>query len=173
MGTVEPITLSPWVRLLLLLFPLPFILAGAVMLFIGVRSLDRARRSVDWPPVSGVVREAAMEFDSGGEGSAGVYDARIRYEFDVDGTVHSGDRVSFGDYSSSFSSHAKGIVNRYPEGKEVTVYYMPENPDVCVLEPGIKAQVWFLPVGGLVFLVVGLLMAVFLPILARLPGTVP
>jgi type IV secretory pathway TrbD component len=43
------------------------------------------------------------------------------------------------------------------------VYYMPANPEECLLEPGIKAQSWFLPGFGLVFFVVGSLMAVFIP----------
>jgi hypothetical protein len=85
------------------------------------------------------------------------------YDFVVEGTTFSGDCVAFGDYGSSNPSHARGIVNEYPQGKAVTVYYMQEDPEVSVLEPGVKGQAWFLPLFGLVFFVVGSVMAVLLP----------
>ena len=145
------------------LFPVPFILMGVFLLIFGVKSVNRASKSVDWPHVIGIVREASVKEDP----FDNTYSFILRYEYDVDGTTHSGDSVDFGDYGSSSSSHAQGIVDRYPEGKEVVVYYMPDNPDVCVLEPGLKWSVWAGPVGGLVSLIAGLLMAVAVPMLTR------
>lgn len=166
-GTEHVSGLSHGIWLLIVwLFPVPFIVMGVFLLIFGVKSVNRASKSVDWPRAIGVVREASVKYDGLGEGR-GTYEAILRYEYDVDGTTHSGDSVDFGDYGSSNSSHAQGIVDRYPEGKEVVVYYMPENPDVCVLEPGLKLHVWFAPAGGLVFLVAGLLMAMAVPMLTK------
>ncbi len=156
--------LSHGIRLLIAwLFPVPFIVIGVFLLIFGVKSVSRAGKSVHWPRAAGVVREAWVEEDP----FDNTYGFILRYEYDVDGTTYTGDTVDFGDYGSSNPSHAQGIVDRYPEGKEVAVYYMPEKPDVCVLEPGLKPYIWLAPIGGLVFLVAGLLMAVAVPLLTR------
>ncbi len=144
------------------LFPLPFILIGALTLYHGAKSLQRARESVSWPTTEAVIQRSSVEYHRGSKGG-GTYHAEILYEFTVNDRVFSSDQVAFGDYGSSNPSHARRIVNNYPQGKKVAVHYQRENPEVCVLEPGVKAQAWFLPGFGLVFFVVGCLMAVFLP----------
>jgi hypothetical protein len=84
------------------------------------------------------------------------------YDFTVNAAAFNGNRVAFGDYGSSISSHAQDIVNRYPKGKAVTVYYDPKNPHVCLLEPGVKLQTWFLPGFGFIFLAISGLIAFFI-----------
>lgn len=143
------------------IFPYPFVILGGLVLFFGVRNILHAGASTSWPTVSGVVRDSGVESESGENGA--TYHARIWYEYTADGIKHSGSRVAFGDYGSSDPSHAQNIVNRYPVGMGVTVHYLSSNPDESVIETGVKSQAYFVPMGGLVFLTMGLLMAVFLP----------
>ena len=143
------------------IFPWPFIIVGACVLYFGSRSIYRANESVSWPTAEGQIQNSSVEYHSGGDSS--TYHAEIRYTFVVDGQTHSGNRVAFGDYGSSDSSHAQNIVNRYPKDKKVQVHYLASDPDVCVIEAGVQKQVWFVPAGGLVFFVSGTLMALFLP----------
>ena len=89
------------------------------------------------------------------------YAAHVLYAFSVDGKSFTANRVSYKDYSSNRLSDSYHVGNRYPEGEDVRVYYMPDNPRVCVLEPGIKQGAYFMPGTGLLFLVVGSLMAIF------------
>jgi len=147
------------------IFPLIFVVVGASVVFFGIRGLTRARASIEWPSTQGTIVESSVERhrSSGSNGSSTTYHAEILYEFVVDGTTYNGDRVAYGDYGSSSPSHARHIVNRYPEGKSIAVYYMPGNPEECLLEPGMKGQSWFLPGIGLIFFTAGSLMAVFLP----------
>ena len=147
------------------IFPWPFFIAGAVTLCFGVRGVVRARASVRWPTADGKVVSSSVESDhsSGGNGGGTTYQAEILYEFSVDGTIYNGNRVAYGDYGSSNPSHARNIVNQYPVGKELTVYYMPSEPEESLLEPGMQTQAWFLPGFGLVFLCTGSGMLVFLP----------
>lgn len=148
------------------IFPLLFILTGVSITLFGVRGLLRAQASMDWPSTQGSIVESSVERErSSGTGNSGgiSYHARIFYEYRVEGTTFNGDRVSYGDSGSSDPSPARRIVNRYPKGKDVTVYYMPEDPEVCVLEPGVKTQAYFVPGFGLIFLVAGILMAIYLP----------
>ncbi len=148
------------------LFPVPFILIGACTLFFGVRGLYRASESTTWPVVDGTIQNSAVEYHSGSEGG-GTYHAEVLYQFTIDGQTRSGNKVAFGDYGSSNPSHAQNIVNRYPKGKQVSVRYRPGDPETCILEPGLQGQAWFMPGFGLVFLVVGSWMAIFMPKLMK------
>lgn len=147
-------------------FPLIFIVIGIGVAFFGIRGLVRANASVDWPACLGEVTASSVERRSSAESKtrkSTTYHARIRYAYDVDGSTFSGSRVAYGDYGAGNRSHAERIVERYPEGKDVTVYYMPEDPEESLLEPGLKGQAWFLPGFGLAFVAIGTLLAVFVP----------
>ncbi len=155
--------MSPWMRFFFArLFPLPFILIGTLTLYHGGKHLQRARESVSWPTAEGVIQRSSVEYHRSSKGG-GTYHAEVMYEFTVNDRVFSSDQVAFGDYGSSNPSHARRIVNSYSQGNKVTVRYLRENPEVSVLEPGMKGQVWFLPAFGLIFLTAGCLMAVCLP----------
>ena len=140
------------------IFPLPFIIIGAVALFFGCRNLLQANQSKTWPTAQGIIRDSSVEYQRGNKG--GTYVAKVMYEFTVNATTFHGNRVVFGDYNSGNSSLARNIVDRYPKGKTVAVYYNQKNPQVCVLEPGIKGQTWFLSVLGLIFLAAGSITAI-------------
>ena len=71
--------------------------------------------------------------------------------------------MSFGDLGTNDPSLAPDIVDRYPEGKRVTVSYNAEDPQESLLEPGLKAGSWFFIWLGLPFLLIGILMVKFLP----------
>ncbi len=148
------------------LFPLPFILIGAFTFYFGVKEVRRANDSLMWPVADGTIQNSTVAYHSGNDGG-GTYHAEVFYQFAVDGRTRSGNKVAFGDYGSSNPSHAQGIVDRYPKGKEVKVYYQTGAPDVCVLEPGLKGQAWFMPGFGLIFFISGILMAIFLPGLVK------
>ena len=148
------------------LFPLPFVLAGLATLYFGVRGVYRANESTGWPSTNGTIQNSTVEYHSSSDGR-GTYHAEVLYQFDVEGQTRSGNKVAFGDFGSSNPSHAQNIVNRYPKGKIVPVYYRGGDPDTCVLEPGLQGQAWFLPGFGLIFFVVGSLMVIFLPKLMK------
>jgi len=152
------------------IFPLIFVLAGAIIAFFGIRGLLLSKASVEWPTAQGIVLESSVERQFSRDNSRrgeSTYYARLFYEFSVDGTTFTGDRAAYGDRGSRDPSHARGVVSRYPQGKTVTVYYMPGNPEECLLEPGLQGQAWFLPGLGLVFFVVGIWLAIILPKVIR------
>ena len=150
-------------------FPLPFILVGAITLYFGFQNVIRSKQSTEWPTVKGVVKHSSVDYSRSDKGS-GTYQANVQYEFTIDGTEYVGDEVAYGDFGSSDSSRAHKISRKYPVGKEVTVFYLPEDPYECVLEPGLKMQAWFLPGFGMIFFVVGTAMFIFLPKLMKSSG---
>jgi hypothetical protein len=171
MATAQADRMSPRTRFFFTrVFPAPFIVIGAVTFFFGVRGLHRAWESAEWPVADGMIKNSAVEYKSSDDGG-GTYFAEVFYQFAVDGKTHSGNKVAFGDYGSNKPSHAQKIVNRYPIGLRLQVHYRPSDPDVCVLEPGVKGQTWFLPGFGLIFFAAGVLMAVFMKRLPAAKGT--
>jgi hypothetical protein len=144
------------------IFPLPFIFIGALILYFGWLELQQAKESTAWPEVKGQIQNSSVGFRAGKK-SSGTYHPEVFYTYIVDAETYSGNTIAFGDYGSSNPSRAQGIVNRYPKGKIVSVRYLSNDPKVCVLEPGVQVQAWFLPGFGLIFLFAGILMIFFLP----------
>jgi hypothetical protein len=140
------------------IFPWSFILMGAIPLYFGIRGIVLARASTDWPQTVGRVVSSTLEHDY-----EGMAYPRILYEFDLKGTRYQGDRVHYGGYRSRDDPYALRVVEQYPEGREVTVYYMPDDPEQSLLEPGIRRDAWLLPGVGAVFLIIGCLLLAVVP----------
>jgi hypothetical protein len=161
------------------IFPLPFILVGAVVFFIGVRNFNRARESVLWPTVEGRVAHSEMTIswphaNDSHQSNTPTYGAEVLYKYQLSGTTYSSNRVGFGDYESGDPSHAQSILNRYPRGISVQVHYNPQSPELSVLETGVHGATYFLPIGGLLFFVAGCIMLWGLPKLFRqMPAQAP
>lgn len=91
--------------------------------------------STQWPSTTGrVLSSAYAKHDAD---TPTTYSAAVTYEYFINELRYVSDRVSFGDYSSSNSEHARQILSRYPTGKTVTVYYNPHRPQMSVLEQGV------------------------------------
>ncbi|MBK1834783.1 DUF3592 domain-containing protein [Roseibacillus ishigakijimensis] len=132
-----------------------FLVIGAGMLFFGVKGVIRATESVDWLSTNGEIIHSEIEVDSDSEGTS--YGADIRYRYQVKDLELEGDRVTFGDYSSSSRERANTIVRRHPVGAQVEVFFDPAEPSQAVLERGVRGGSWIVPGIGLVFFVAGLL----------------
>ncbi|MGL1957151.1 MAG: DUF3592 domain-containing protein [Colwellia sp.] len=130
---------------------------GIGIALVGIQSLIKAKESVNWPTAEGVVVSSSVydSKDRNDNSSKSVYHAVVIYEFTVHNLQYSSNVVAFGDYGSADSSYANDIVERYPTGENVTVYYQDNDPEECLLEPGLTAQSFFILGFGLVFLIVG------------------
>lgn len=107
-----------------LIFSMIFIVVGVSVAGFGIRDLIRAKASVSWPTTQGTVMSSSVEYHKSNNGR-GTYHAEVMYDFNIHGKTFSGNRIAYGDYGSSNPSRARRVVNRYPKGKVVTVYYMP------------------------------------------------
>ena len=95
-----------------------------------------------------------MENDPSSNGD--TYNALVHYQFELDGKIFSGRKISFYKCSTGSINHVQHIVNRYPVDCKVKVYYDAADPSINVLEPGFSLQAFFKPIGGLVFTLAGL-----------------
>jgi hypothetical protein len=143
------------------LFPWPFVLLGGAALYFGVKQWELADQSTVWPKVPGTVQSSQVVWSHNDDGSTAS--ARVVYTYIVLGRQHTGDKVRFGDYSSSDTSHADSLVSQYSPGQKVDVFYDPFDYSKSVLQPGVYGGTYFVPALGAVFLVVGLFMLWGLP----------
>ena len=131
-----------------------FVVVGLVLMGFGINSLSRASDSESWPSAEGVVISSEVEGHRSRD-SGTTYSAEILYDYVVNGETLSGNSIKFGEVSTGNSSNARRYVNKYREGKTVKVYYNEEDPYEAVLEPGVHASTWFMPVFGAVFALFG------------------
>lgn len=116
-----------------------FVVLGVVVLFFVIRGMIEAIESNSWPSVGGVVKTCELAVDSS-EGTH--YSAKIAYEYSVNDKPFVGNRIASGGDSSMFESSAREEMKRYPKGKNVKVYYSPDDPSVALLEPGVRFGDW-------------------------------
>lgn len=134
-----------------------FLVVGAVFATIGVHGLALGFASRSWPSTEARILQSKVERETSGTGKdrSTSYHAKVTYEFTLDGVTYRGDRVAAADIGRGKSVHARRIVTRYPKGSSASVYYMPEKPSKCLLEPGFQGQTFILPSAGLIVLLLG------------------
>ena len=137
-----------------------FIGGGIFMILLGRKNQKKADASQNWPSTNGAIIETGTtrNFSSGADGDSDIvtYTPKLKYSFRVDDVEFISDKIAFG-YGKSYNSEmaALSALQNYPVGKQVAVYYNPENPNEAVLERKNQRQVWGL-VGGILLIVLGL-----------------
>jgi hypothetical protein len=136
------------------------VIIGVVMLGLGIVTgvhgkgiLDEARASTKWPAVPGRVTESHLTTSHDRHGT--TYGAHVEYTYTVEGREHRGSTVWFGEDRTSDRSAAQKTLALFPTGKEVRVFYQPDEPDTSVLEPGTYPSSYVVLAGGLIFALVG------------------
>lgn len=138
-----------------------FISVGLFLLYHGGRSAFKGVTSSYWPTVEGRVLSSRVKSEAGKNGGV-VYSAEVNYSYAVNGVSSTSGRVRFGSINTGNRIYPTQLVEKYPAGSSVTVYYSTSDPSVTVLEPGIQsASVLVLGI-GLLFGGVGVA-AIFLP----------
>jgi hypothetical protein len=127
--------------------------------WIGMNFIQDASQAQDWPTTDGVITYSAVDSHSSHDGN--LYAPNVQYTYTVNGVKYSSNGIIFGTISTSDGGYANEMVNRYYVGKTVTVYYNPENPSDALLEPGIM-WIYYLPiVFGLILLLIGIVLLIF------------
>jgi len=115
------------------LFGSAVIAFGCVLLVIAIRRSVKASKSLKWPNVNGAILQSMVVAQAQGRGRA--YVPRVSYEYEIDGISYSGTAITVCD-SSLGRAWSQKIVDRYPGGAPVKIYYNPEKPSDALLEPG-------------------------------------
>jgi len=135
-----------------------FTAVGVLFALLGLNMLEKAKESLDWPTTTGTVtlsevRESTRTSGTGSNRKKHVdHKAHVEYSYQVQRETYAGSRISFNPPNEG----AGQITSRYPVGKQIQVYYSPDEPQESVLEPGVaKTSYLFIGFGGL-FALLGL-----------------
>jgi hypothetical protein len=111
----------------------PLFLLGRYMYRRSQQAQAVREASQKWFSTSGQVTKSRVEV-SGGERTSVT--PRVVYEYTVGGQRYQSDQIRAGDKFLSFRSdrQAYEIIDRYPQGATVTVYYDPADPAQAALE---------------------------------------
>ncbi len=105
----------------------------------------------------GKIIASSISLDGSASMNALGWHFEILYEYAVDKKVYTSDKVIYSSTGSSDKNYALNYVNKYPVGKEITVYYDPNHPEKSVLEPLVRDyQLIYMFIG---FAILGLFIA--------------
>lgn len=96
----------------------------------GLRGRRTAESSRNWPTVRGKVTASNVE-----KGWKTLYVPRVFYKFSVGGVEYTSTMISFAN-DHIRKEAAEKTRDSYSVGKDVLVYYNPDNPEQAVLVPG-------------------------------------
>ncbi|MEK9201533.1 MAG: DUF3592 domain-containing protein [Patescibacteria group bacterium] len=134
---------------------------AALTVFLGIPMVMNALASKGWPSVDGVITVSEFTTNRDRDDGGTTYGASIAYDYTINGALYTGSNVHFGQYGTSDASYGRGIVNRYPIGTHVRVYYDSDNPSTSVLEPGAGWSSFMVAGIGVLFTLVGFLGSFF------------
>lgn len=104
-------------------------------------------------------RGRVLEHRQPSDEDGGPIQIRLKYEYTVNGRVFRGKRHFFGSLNSTDSA----LLDRYPVGSDVIVYYDPCKPGRSTLETGVTSRIAF---WGCVALIAAVMLWVTIWILA-------
>ncbi len=149
-------------RLRSVLVGVGIILVGCAFISYGLGQMSKAKQSVNWPSAPGNIIRSEKEKHTTTEKSGSskrevtYYLAAIDYEYQVGGKSYRSNRIA---YEGQNRNQTVALLNRYPKGKSVEVFYDPDDPEEAVLERGMKKGSYFMPIFGAVWGLFGLLIA--------------
>jgi len=90
-----------------------------------------------WPTTNGLIVESGIIEEPARNAMGNVnntYLLIVKYQYSVNNKQYEGDRVTFGSPAFNYLT-ASNFSDLYVQGKEVPVYYNPDNHAECVLAP--------------------------------------
>ena len=101
------------------------------------RLASRERASQSWPLVMGEILRSEVARERSRVAGSGhtVFVPDVAYAYSLFGVRYEGNTVAFGGYTyTSFPDRAERKCQEYPVGKEVVVFYDPQDPGSSCLE---------------------------------------
>jgi len=92
----------------------------------------RTYQAQSYLETTGVVTKSEVKRRRSSNGSS--YHPDIEFRYEVDGQAFEGDQYAYGVFGTSGGSLAWKAVRKFPEGKQVPVYYHPTDPTDAILD---------------------------------------
>jgi hypothetical protein len=108
--------------------PVAGLLIGGLLIVKSILDGRAAKASVQWPSVPGTVVFSGMTADTMGD--TATFSPVVTYSYAVNGQVLQSSRIRYSPVRS------RKILDRYPRGSTVQVFFDPQRPSTAVLEKG-------------------------------------
>ncbi|MGC1780247.1 MAG: DUF3592 domain-containing protein [Xanthobacteraceae bacterium] len=118
-------------NVVLIAFGVIAIVIGAVPYIVQFRQGLRADASKKWPSASGTITSSALERLPDRKWR---YRAALQYRYRAGGKDYQSSRVFWGG-NEGREKHMASVVETYPAGAKVRVFYNPNDPAEAVLDP--------------------------------------
>ena len=156
----------PFVRILGYLF-----IAGTpFLLLFGLYRYFHGKSTQKWPSTKGKITVSALkkhqELQTKYDRRAGfkpqwLYRHEFEYKYKVDGKIYTSSKMVYGQTPVDMNeAKAYALLEQYPLGKVITVYYNPKRPSEAVLVPNVPDTVNGLLGGVAVALIFGVVLIV-------------
>jgi hypothetical protein len=129
----------------------PFSSRGAILFLLVLATLAptaalpryfRAKNSATWPQAQGIITSSHLV--AGRFKQTKGYRAEIQYRYQAGATEYLSSRRSFENVHLATQAASQNVIDTYPVGKTVTVFYDPKNPASALLEPGLPSEMTML-----------------------------
>ncbi|MDB5341135.1 MAG: hypothetical protein JWN70_6754 [Planctomycetaceae bacterium] len=125
-------------------------LASVTTEFFTVRIFLQAIQIQSWPTAPGVVTRSNLETKF--EGTI-TYQANIEYDFTIEGKSYSSSSIRTRGASNQHERDIAALVEKFPVGTAVKVYYNQQDPTESYLEAGVDFGNYIIIVSPIVFAV--------------------
>jgi hypothetical protein len=138
---------------------------GGSLTILNIAGAWKANASRKWPTVDGVINSskiiAGTSKDSKGNERA-IHKVEVNYSYEVGSVKYNGSRISYsGSAEYSNLGEAFNLRSQYEPKSIVKVFYDPKNLQDSVLVPGVTYRTHLGLAGGLLFLFLGPLIAIY------------
>ena len=111
-----------------------FFLVSLLAASTAIKDWRRYRESDNWLPATAQIISGNISARRGSKSTS--YVLEIKYAYMVLGQSYENNQFSFGSEGTGYDTRkkAEGMLAKYPNGSQTTIYYDPSNPQQAVLE---------------------------------------
>jgi uncharacterized protein DUF3592 len=118
------------------------LLLGLLILIVGsvLIRVPQSIASIYWPTTEGIIISSHVTEECCNSYTEGWY-PQISYRYSVNQQEYTSNRIELVYVAIQWGGSIQSIVEKYPVGQKVSVYFNPNNPAEAVLEPGLGTAV--------------------------------
>ena len=100
------------------------------LIFFGLREINQAMASARWLLIDGLIVSSDLNVETDSDGNT-YYRAKVRYDYGLDGQEFTGDRVYFGQTSTTNRKPVFDLLMKYEKGGRGRVLRPADPPRRC------------------------------------------
>lgn len=127
-------------------FVLIMLLLGALLVSLGLFTLQRHSVAIRWPLAPGVIEVSEVAAERHFKNNL-MYRPVVRYRYSAPGGPYVGEKMANTGKLYTREEQAKKIAAQYPVGSTVMARYNPADPSEAVLERGASGGIWLVCFG--------------------------